>query len=85
MREVADPSTRRVVDAGREEPLERAARAVDDAQRRIAGVRQRCRCLDDALQQGVERELRAQRDARVDEEVQPVGDARVGLHGGILP
>ena len=85
MRQVADPprvaaSTPVVMNRSSPTPVSSMT-----PERRVAGVGERCRRLGEAQQQGVEGELRAQRDARVDEEVQPVGDARVGLHGEILP
>ena len=73
-RRVTDAGPRLLVDADGEEALEGGAGAVDHSERRVAGTGQRRGRLDDPLQQCVERELRAQRDARVDEDVQPVGE-----------
>ena len=70
---VADRRPRLVVHAGRQEPLEDACpRRVDDAERRVPRAGELRRSLDDPLEKGVERELGAQRDARVDEESQTV-------------
>ena len=41
--------------------------AVDHPEGRVTGARQRRRRLDDSLEQGIERELRGERDARLDE------------------
>ena len=61
--------------------IEAAARALDDAERCVPSSGQLGGGLDDLLQQRVERELRAERDARVDEEAEPVGLPRALLVG----
>jgi hypothetical protein len=71
-RQLADRRVRLGVDAGREEALESASRAVDHAESRILRVRQVGCGLDDALEENVERELGRQRDPRVDEDAQAV-------------
>ena len=65
---------------GGEEALERLARAVDHAERGVARSGQLGRRLDDALEQGVERELGAERDPRLDERVQTYVRTRPDRH-----
>ena len=57
---------------------------VDHAERRVAGAGELGRRLDDALQQRVERELGAERDARVDEHAEPVDLPGGCVHARIL-
>ena len=52
------------VDPGRQEPLEDPSGRVDDAERRVPRVGQLRRGLDDSLEKDVERQLRAECDAR---------------------
>ena len=59
------------------------ARGVDHAERRVARAGQLRRGLDELLQQRVERELRAERDARVDERAQAVAGG-LGFHQAII-
>ena len=66
VRQVADPLVCLVVDTGRQEALERAAGAVDHAQRGVLRAGQLGGGLDDPLQDRVERELRRDRDSGVD-------------------
>jgi len=80
---IADRPVCLLVDAGREEALQAAPLAVDDAERRVAGVGQLGRRLDDPLEHGVQRELRGQRDARLDEGVQ-AALMLLDRHGAIL-
>ena len=56
-----------VVDAGGDEPLQPAAARVEDAERRVARIRECGRGLDELLEQGVERQLGAERDPGLDE------------------
>ena len=70
------------VDAGRQEALEAVTGAVDDAQRRVAGTGELRSRLDELLEERVERELRAQRDASVDEDAETV---ECGLLGQVPP
>ena len=71
------------VDAGGDESLEVRARGVDHAERRVARAGQLRRGLDELLQQRVERELRAERDARVDERAQAVAGG-LDFHDAII-
>ena len=57
---------------------------VDHPERRVPRPGQLRRRLDDALQERVERELRAERDARVDEHAKPVELAGGRVHARIL-
>ena len=66
-RQVADPSSRRLVDPRRDEALEVSAGAVEDAQRRVARGHQPCRHFHRRLQGIGEGSLRADRDTRLDE------------------
>ena len=67
------------VDPGREEPLEALPGAVDHPEGRVTGARQRRRRLDDSLEQGIERELRGERDARLDEHTKALLRRRRGV------
>ena len=78
VRKVADAFLRLRVDARGQEALERAAGWIDHAERRVPRPRQLRRGVDDSLQEGIERELRRDRDPGVD---QP---APAGLHCGEL-
>ena len=78
-REGADLRRRVGVDAGVEEALERRPGLVDHAERRIAGAGQGGRGLGELLQEVVERELRAERDSRLDEAAQAIRLGR-GAH-----
>ena len=73
-REIADCRVRLRVDARRQEALERVAGLVDDTQRRVAGAREIRGRLDDSLQHGIERELRAEGDPSLDQPAQPTLD-----------
>ena len=75
---IADRSTRFLVQPRRDEPLERPPAGVDDAQSRVPGTREARRRLDEALEEHVERELRAEGDARFDELLETVA---VASHG----
>ena len=55
------------VDAGRQEALELRAAAVDHAEGSVAGAREVGGGLDQALEERVERQLRRDRDARLEE------------------
>ena len=57
VRQVSDRLVRLPVDAGRQEPLEAVPRGIDDAEGRVASLRQLGGDLDEALEQRVEREL----------------------------
>jgi hypothetical protein len=76
---VADRRACLLVHPGREEALESRAGRVHDRERRVLCTRELGGGLDDALQQGVERELRAEGDPGVDEEPESV---RVGRRSG---
>ena len=67
VRRVADDCSGLLVDPGGHEALEARPGRVDHAQRGILGARDERRRLDDALQDAVERELRADREAGFDE------------------
>ena len=69
--QVADDRPCLVVDAVRDEALEARSRRVDDAERRVPGAGDERRRLDDALQDAVERQLRADREAGLQEGAQP--------------
>ena len=66
-RKVADRRPGRVVEPVGHEPLELAAGAVDHAERRVARAGQLGGDPDERLQDGVERQLRGDRDAGLDE------------------
>ena len=66
-RQVADRRVRLLVDAGRDEALERRAGLVDHPERGVARAGQRRGGLDDLLQQRVERQLGVERDAGVEQ------------------
>ena len=70
--QIADRGMRLGVDPCRQELLERLAGPVDHSKSRVAGARDLGRGLDDALKQGGERELRAEGDARVDEDAEAI-------------
>ena len=72
LRDLADSGIGLRVDARRQESLEPAAGRMDDAERRVAGVRELRRGLDDSLEERVERELGGERDARLDEEAKAI-------------
>ena len=81
-RQVADRGMGLLVDAGGEEPLEALARAIDDAERRVARFGQLGGRLGEALEQRVERELGGERDPGVDQDAQPLELVpRVGRRG----
>ena len=65
------------------EPLERGPRTVDHAQGRVAGVRERRGRFDDPLQHGIEGELGADRNPRLEQGAQPLGVAD-GRHPGTI-
>src|SRR5204862_6217201 len=79
-RQVADLPPRLRVDAGGDEALEARAAGIEYAESGISGTRQRGRGLDHLLEHRVERELRAERDARLDEGTRPVGPVLGGCH-----
>ena len=64
-----------------EEPLELHPRLVDDAERRIPRIGELRRHVDDPLEKRFERELRAEGDARIDEEPEPIALWPVGQAG----
>ena len=66
-REVADRRMRLGVDAGRQEALELRAAAVDHPEGSVAGAREVGGGPDQALEEHVERQLRRDRDARLEE------------------
>ena len=70
-RQLADRRVGLGVDPRGEEALQPVARTIDDAERRVAGVRELGGCFHEPLQEGVERELRRERDPGVDEHTQP--------------
>ena len=78
-RQLPDRGPRLGVDPGREEPLEALPGAVDHPEGRVTGARQRRRRLDDSLEQGIERELRGERDARLDEHPEALLRRRRGV------
>src|SRR5437763_538564 len=61
---LADRSVRLRIDAGGQEPLQLRAAAVDHAERRVAGPGDLRGRLDETLQEGLERQLRCNRDTR---------------------
>jgi hypothetical protein len=65
-REIADPSSRRVVHPRRDEPIEVRPGAVEDPERREARCDEPCRHLHRPLEDIVERSLRPDRDIRLD-------------------
>src|SRR5262249_7469982 len=71
-RGVADRRVRLWVDPGGDEAFQPRAARGDHPKRSVAGARQLRGFLDEALQQRVERELGADRDACLDERAQPV-------------
>ena len=71
-RQIADRRVGLRVDARRQEAFEPGPGLVDDAERRVPGAGELRRRLDELLQERVERELRAERDPRVDEDAQTV-------------
>ena len=75
---------RLLVDAGGDEAFELRTRRVDDAERGVARAGQLRRGLDELLQQRVERELRAERDPRLDERAQAFARG-LGFHAAIIP
>jgi hypothetical protein len=84
VRQITDRSMSVRVDPGRQEPLECLAGLVDHPERCVAGTGElRCR-LDNALQQGIERELRTEGDARVHEDAETTELVRFGAHRPIL-
>ena len=72
-RKVADRVGLALVDAGEDEALEAGAARVDHTERRVARARQRRRRFHDPLEHRIERELRADGDARVEQRAQAVG------------
>ena len=66
-RKVADGGARLLVDTRRDEALEPPPGRVDDAERGVPGVGELRGGLDETLQKGVEGQLRAERDPRLDE------------------
>ena len=70
--QVADRRVGLRVDARRQEAFETGPGLVDDAERRVAGAGELRGRLDELLEEGVEGELRAQRDPCVDEDAQSV-------------
>ena len=70
--QVADRRVSLRVDARRQEAFETGAGLIDDAERRVPGAGELRRRLDELLEEGVEGELRAQRDPCVDEDAQSV-------------
>ena len=70
-RQVADDRARVVVDAVRDEPLEARTGRVDDAECDVSRTGDEGRRLDDPLENPVERELRADREAGLQECAQP--------------
>ena len=80
MRRVADRDAFLGSETVGDEAFERLAAAVDDAERRVARLGQlRCR-LDQLLEEGVERELRGQRDAGVEQGSQAMLFCCLGDH-----
>ena len=71
-RQVTDRRPRLLIEAGRNEALERRSASVNYTECRVARPRQRRRRLDDPLQDRVERELGADRDPRLEQGAQPV-------------
>ena len=71
-RQIADRGVRLGVDSRGHEALEPFPRAVDDPERRVTRAGELGGDLDEPLEQCVERELRAQCDARVDEHAQAI-------------
>ena len=71
-REVADRGMCLRIDASREEAFQPLARTIDDPERGVLCARELSRGLHELLEERVQRELRAQRDARVDEDAEPV-------------
>ena len=77
-RQVADRRMRLGVDARGDEALELRARRIDDAERRVAGPGQLGSRLDQPLEQRLERQLGAERDAGFDETLEGRSPSREG-------
>ena len=71
-RQVADHSPRLVVDAVRDEPLEARPGRIDDAECGVPRTGDERRRLDDALENAVERKLRADCEPGLQQCAQPV-------------
>ena len=82
VRHVADLARSRLVDPARDEPLEPLPARIEDAERRVLRVREVRGRLDELLEHRVERELRAERDPRLDERSRPVS---IDSHGPQYP
>jgi len=68
--QVADRLVGRGIDPGRQETLQPGSGLVDDPERGVTRPRQLRSRLDQLLQEGVEGELRAERDPRIDEDAE---------------
>ena len=79
-RKVADRSVRLGIHARGEEALELGTASVDHAERGIARGRELGSRLDQALQEGVERQLGRERDPGLDERPQALFAQRLGVH-----
>src|SRR3954468_4864503 len=79
-RKVADCRLGLLVEPGRDEAFERAARLVDHAERCVLSLGQPGGRLDDLLEERVERQLRVERNARLEQLPQTRIAPRRGLH-----
>ena len=79
-RKVADRSVRVGINARGEEALELGTASVDHAERGVASGRELGSRLDQALQEGVERQLGRERDPGLDERPQALFAQRLGVH-----
>ena len=70
--QVADRGVSLRIDAGREEALQPLPGTVDHTQRGVLRPGELCRRLRELLQERIEREFRAQRDACIDEDAEAV-------------
>ena len=80
VRKGADRCVSLRVDAVRQKPLELRTGLVDDAQRGVPCARQLRRDFDESLQNGVERELGGDCDARLEQRTEPALAGRSCIH-----
>ena len=79
-RQITDRRARLLVDADGDELLEPRARRIDHAERSVAGPGEPCGRPDQLLEQGLERQLGAERDTGLDKDAEPVGRGDRGLN-----
>ena len=82
-RQLADLVRLLLIDSRVDEALEALATLVDHAKGRVAGAGQGSRRLGELQQQGIERQLRAERNAGLDEAAEALTVRGPG-HGGII-